>query len=225
MKTNPLLFRALLLHCLAATSHAWAATAVGPQTLHMRATVEEVPIDCSVGFSGVSGDSASFGSVTPAQIRSAPSGASASMDSVFAYSNFNGVYDGRRPMAVLRISCASLSPPDATAFRVQYGVAAQGVPLPPSGITGYRLDGGPNLSLLAFGVWARDLNSSNPGRVNQYAIPGSTVPLFADSFTPDAGRFSTTIEIFPALYWINPANTNSAPGTITTSVNFVITIL
>lgn len=163
--------------------------------------------------------------MTPTQVQAAPAGASASIDSVFASSNFNRVYDGRSPMAVLKISCASLSPPDAAAFRIQVGQPAQAVPLPPSGITAFRLDGGPNQPLLAFAVWMRDRNSGQAGRLDRYALPGGSVPLFADSFTPDAGRFSASIQLFPALYWINTANRNSAPGTVTTSVNLVVTIL
>lgn len=56
MKTTLLHFAASMLSGMAAVGSAQAATAADPQTLYMRATVDEVPIDCSVGFSGASGD-------------------------------------------------------------------------------------------------------------------------------------------------------------------------
>lgn len=203
----------------------YAIDASSPRSLKMKAQVQEIPITCTVGFDGTGGDTIAFGKITPAQIQAAPTGADRTLSSVFRFSNFNNIYDSPQPPATLKISCATISPPDPLSFQVQYGRATQRIAFNPAGINGFKLDSGPNRDLLAFGIYARDQNSSSSGRADQYVDAGQTISLLADSFKANAGRYSAVIQLFPALYWIDPANKNSAPGTITTSADFIVTIL
>ncbi|MEG1467756.1 MAG: hypothetical protein RSA68_12780 [Hafnia sp.] len=194
-----------------------------PQDMQLRALVEESPIACKVGFDGDKGDYVNFGKITPSQINDAPTGGALSINDVFITSNFNNIYDSKDPLAVLTVSCSGEQDINPEAVKIQYGTSGQKAILS-SQVNGYQLDSGPNQPFLAFALYARDKNSTSQGKLDQYILPGQFSPLETDSFITNGDVSSASILLYPALYWRDNTGKNTAPGIITTSIDFVVTI-
>lgn len=212
----------LLIAVFGFVTPAYAIDAVSPQNLKLKGIVRTSPVQCLVSFDNAGADSVSFGQVIPYQIKAAPT--DTTLNTLIATSNFHGVYDTREPMAILKISCNQISPPNPTSFQVQYGKLAQKVAMANSTISAFKLDGTLNQDVLAFGMYVQDRHALSVGRQGAYVTPGDSRLLIPWSFAEESGRYNAYMEIFPGLYWIDSANTTSSAGTATSSIDFVVTI-
>lgn len=216
-------FLAGLLACFILTANVHAGGTTASQTMKLRAVVLDPMEICTVTFDNAAGDTVSFGRVMPYQILGSPN--DTSLNTLLTTSNFNGVYDTREPMAILKLSCTANYQPAFTAFSIKYGNASQDVTMANSTIRGFKLDHALNQDVLAFDIYVQDRYALSWGRPGSYVSPGEERRLNPLSFQQNAsGYYVAYMDIFPGLYWIDATNKNSASGTISTSVDFVVTM-
>lgn len=201
-----------------------AEIGTAPQNMQLRASIEDIPMSCKIGFDGDKGNYVNFGRITPSQINNAPVAGTQSVSDIFSTSNFNNVYDSKEPLAILTISCDGENEVAADSIKIQYGTSGQKVILSQY-INGFLIDSGPNQPFLGFALYGRDKNSSMEGKLDRYIEPGLSSPLEADSFVTKDGTSSASILLYPALYWRDTNDKNTAPGVITTSIDFVVTLV
>lgn len=211
-----------LLACFTLTTNAYAAGVTASQTMKLKALVSNPLETCTVTFDNAAGNTVSFGRVSPSEIQRSPN--DTSLNTLIATSNFNGVYDTREPMAVLKLSCTANYPPQFNAFSIKYGNVSQDVVMANSTIKGFKLDHALNQDVLAFEIYVQDRHALSAGYQTSYVSPGQERRLTTVSFQNINANYVAYLDIFPGLYWIDETNKNSASGTISTSVDFVVTM-
>lgn len=92
-------------------------------------------------------------------------------------------------------------------------------------INGFLIDSGLNQPFLGFALYGRDKNSSMEGKLDRYIDPDLSSPLEVDSFVKKDGTSSASILLYPALYWRDTIDRNTESGFITTSIDFVVTLV
>jgi hypothetical protein len=93
-----------------------------------------------------------------------------------------------------------------------------------STIRGFKLDAVLNQDVLAFNIHVQDRFALAGGRPTFYVSPGQERHFNPVSFQNVSGNYVAYLDISPGLYWIDATNKNSASGTISRSVDFVLTL-